>query len=87
LRKSRSPDDVNIPVAVPGKGEAIDEDGSIDATFSPAMFRANIESDIGVYFSRNPASRCFRFRASPTSGRLAHSSTETFDFKKLTFFN
>ena len=80
--KSRSPVDVNIPVAVPGKGDAIDELGSIDVTFSPAKFLAKSESDIGVYFSRVPAILCFRFRASPNSGKFAHSSTDTFDWKQ-----
>jgi len=79
LRKSRSPDGVKSPVAVPGSGDAIDDDGSMEEIVSPPKFRANMESDMGVNFSRRPARRCFRFRASPTSGMLDHSSTETFD--------
>ena len=79
FRKSKSPDGVKRPVAVPGSGDAIDDDGSIEEIDSPPKFRAKIESDIGVNFSRRPASRCFRFRASPTSGMLDHSSADTLD--------
>jgi hypothetical protein len=64
---------------VPGSADDIDEDGSIDVTLSPPKFLANIESDMGMNFSLVPAILCLRLRASPTSGMLAHSSTDTFD--------